>query len=56
MLHADIVSNFQTIPGLRYRGCKIWFDKTVNLYPFGYPHAFVANQIHQYILIFRREA
>lgn len=55
MLHADIVSEFQQISGLRYRGCKIWYDKTVNLYPFGYPHAFVANQLHQYILIFRKE-
>lgn len=25
------------------------------LYPFGYPHAFVANQFHQFIMIFRRE-
>ena len=56
MLHADIVSAFKAIEGLRYRGCKIWYDKTVNLYPFGYPHAFVANQLHQYILIFRKEA
>lgn len=56
MLHADIVQEFYHIPNLRYRGCKIWYDKTVNLYPFGYPHAFVANQLHQYILIFRKEA
>ncbi|HEY3411933.1 MAG TPA: DNA methyltransferase [Armatimonadota bacterium] len=55
MLHADIVTSFRQISGLRYRGCKIWYDKTVNLYPFGYPHAFVANQLHQYILIFRKE-
>jgi hypothetical protein len=27
-----------------------------NLYPFGYPFAFVANQVHQFILIFRNEA
>ena len=34
---------------------KIWFDKTQTLYPLGYPYAFVANQFHQYILIFRKE-
>jgi tRNA G10 N-methylase Trm11 len=56
LLHADIVAEMSEIPGLRYRGCKIWYDRTVNLYPFGYPHAFVANQLHQYILIFRRES
>jgi DNA modification methylase len=54
MLHADIVSELYKVPGLQYRGCKIWHDRTVNLYPFGYPHAFVANQLHQYILIFRK--
>ena len=28
---------------------------TQKLYPFGYPHAFVANQFHQFIMIFRKE-
>lgn len=56
MLHADIVNYLSTVPELRYRGYKIWHDRTINLYPFGYPHAFVANQLHQYILIFRRDA
>ena len=55
MLHADIVSKLSEIKNLRYRGYKIWFDKTQNLYPLGYPHAFVANQFHQFILIFRKE-
>jgi len=55
MLHAEIVQEFMKIPGLRYRGYKIWYDKTLNLYPFGYPFEFVANQLHQFILIFRKE-
>lgn len=55
MLHADIVIKLSEIECLRYRGYKIWFDKTQNLYPLGYPHAFVANQFHQFILIFRKE-
>lgn len=25
------------------------------IYPYGYPFCFVANQIHQYILVFRKE-
>jgi len=55
MLHADIVSTLMTIEGLRYRGYQIWFDKAQNLYPFGYPYAYVGNQFHQFILIFRKE-
>ena len=56
MLHADIVSKLSEIEKLRFRGYRIWFDKTQNLYPLGYPHAFVANQFHQFILIFRKES
>lgn len=54
MLHATIVETLSVVPTLEYRGYKIWHDKTINLYPFGYPHAFVANQLHQFILIFRK--
>lgn len=55
MLHADIVSELLKIDGLQFKGYKIWYDKTINLYPYGYPFSFVANQLHQYILIFRKE-
>jgi len=53
MLHADIVTALRALPGLEYRGYRIWHDQSANLYPFGYPFAFVANQMHQFILIFR---
>lgn len=55
MLHADVVNKLLEIPGLKFKGYKIWFDKTQTLFPLGYPYAFVANQFHQYILIFRKE-
>lgn len=55
MLHADVVNKLLEIPELKFKGYKIWFDKTQTLYPLGYPHAFVANQFHQYILVFRKE-
>ena len=55
MLHADVVSKLLEIPELKFKGYKIWFDKTQTLYPLGYPYAFVANQFHQYILVFRKE-
>ncbi len=55
MLHAYIADKLQEIPNLSFRGYKIWYDATQKLYPFGYPHAFVANQFHQFIMIFRKE-
>jgi hypothetical protein len=54
MLHADLVIRLSRVEGLAYRGCKIWYDQTPRLYPFGYPYRFVANQLHQYILIFQK--
>lgn len=54
MLHADLVREMSKVRGLAYRGCKIWYDRTPRLYPFGYPYRFVANQLHQYILIFQK--
>ena len=56
MIHADVVNHLMRIPNLRFRGYKIWYDKSLNLYPFGYPYAYVSNQLHQFILIFRKEA
>jgi DNA modification methylase len=53
LLHARVIEDLSAINGLRYLGMKIWADQGVNLYPYGYPFSYVANQIHQYIMIFR---
>lgn len=55
LLHAEIINRLNEIPILNYKGMKIWVDQTVKLFPYGYPFSFVANQIHQYILVFRKE-
>jgi len=55
MLHCYITSKLLEIPDISFRGYKIWYDATQKLYPFGYPHAFVANQFHQFVMIFRKE-
>jgi len=55
MLHCYITSKLLEIPDISFKGYKIWYDATQKLYPFGYPHAFVANQFHQFIMIFRKE-
>jgi DNA modification methylase len=54
LLHSRVIEDLAEIDGLRYLGMKIWADQGVNLYPYGYPFAFVSNQIHQYIMIFRK--
>jgi hypothetical protein len=55
LLHSDLIKELAKIPQIRYRGLRIWYDQAVDLYPFGYPYAFVMNQMHQYILVFRKE-
>lgn len=55
LLHADVVNELNKITNLYYKGMKIWADESTKLYPYGYPFSFVANQIHQYILVFRKE-
>lgn len=55
LLHAKVIDDLASIDGLNYLGMKIWADQSVNLYPYGYPFAFVSNQIHQYIMFFRME-
>lgn len=55
LLHSRVIEDLAQIDGLRYLGMKIWADQGVNLYPYGYPFAFVSNQIHQYIMIFRMD-
>ncbi len=55
LLHADLISSLNEIDGLHYLGTRIWADQGVNLYPYGYPYAYVSNEIHQYILIFKKK-
>lgn len=55
LLHADFINELQKIPALNYKGMRIWHDQATDLYPFGYPYAFVMNIMHQYILVFRKE-
>jgi DNA modification methylase len=55
MLHFDVMNIINQIDTIEYKGMKIWYDKSINLFPYGYPYAYVGNQLHQYILIFRKE-
>ncbi len=55
LLHAQIIEKLNELKELNYKGLKIWADKSTKLFPYGYPFSFVANQIHQYIMVFRKE-
>ena len=55
LLHSEIIEGMNKIKNLNYIGMKIWADESINLYPYGYPHSFVSNQLHQYIMIFRKK-
>lgn len=55
LLHSDVINKLNEIEIVYYKGMKIWSDESTKLYPYGYPFCFVANQIHQYILVFRKE-
>lgn len=55
LLHARIIEDLHSLPNIKYLGMKIWADNSVNLYPYGYPYSFVSNQIHQYIMIFKKD-
>lgn len=54
LLHYDIVNKLTEIDNLFFKGYKIWYDKTINLFPYGYPYSYISNQLHQYILIFQK--
>jgi DNA modification methylase len=54
LLHSDLIKDLSDLKSLKYLGTKIWADQSVNLYPYGYPFSYVSNQIHQYILIFKK--
>ncbi len=55
LFHAELIKDIHSIKNMKYLGMKIWADQGVNLYPYGYPYSYVSNQIHQYILIFKKE-
>lgn len=55
LLHAKIIEKINEIKDINYKGLKIWADRSAKLFPYGYPFSFVANQIHQYIMVFRKE-
>jgi hypothetical protein len=44
-----------TAAGFIPKGDLIWYQAGTRLRPYGYPHAFVPNIVHQHILVLRNE-
>ena len=55
ILHACLIEEINKLSKISYVGMKIWVDESINLYPYGYPFSYVSNQLHQYILFFRKD-
>lgn len=41
--------------GFKLKGIKIWYGTGARVRPYGYPHAYVPNIVHQNLLILRKE-
>ena len=41
--------------GFTMKGMRIWYQTGARVRPYGYPHAYVPNIVHQNILVFRKE-
>lgn len=51
---SDLAARAATV-GLVPKGDLIWYQAGTRLRPYGYPHAFVPNIVHQHILVLRKE-
>ena len=52
--HMDLTRCFESV-GFSLQGIIIIAQNSKNLFPYGYPYAFVQNLHHQYILVFRKD-
>jgi DNA modification methylase len=51
---SDLAARASTV-GLVPKGDLIWYQAGTRLRPYGYPHAFVPNIVHQHVLVLRKE-
>jgi DNA modification methylase len=52
--HADLARRADAV-GLTPKGEIVWWQTGTRLRPYGYPHSYVPNIAHQYIVVMRRE-
>ena len=56
-LHSDAINAIINQTEFRLEDIIIWDRRTDynSMRPLGYPHKFIVNKVHEYLLVFRRE-
>lgn len=55
LFHSDLANILQERTPLKLKGIKILYQRHKSIFPYGYPHSFVPNVHHQYVLILKNE-
>lgn len=55
LFHSDLAKILEERTPLKLKGIKILYQRHKSIFPYGYPHSFVPNVHHQYVLILKNE-
>lgn len=55
LFHSDLSARLEDRTSFRLKGIKILYQRHKSIFPYGYPHSFVPNVHHQYVLIMKNE-
>lgn len=55
LFHADLANILEERTPYKLKGIKILYQRHKSIFPYGYPHSFVPNVHHQYVLILKNE-
>lgn len=55
LFHSDLANILEKRTPLKLKGIKILYQRHKSIFPYGYPHSFVPNVHHQYVLILKNE-
>jgi len=55
LFHSDLANILEERTPLKLKGIKILYQRHKSIFPYGYPHSFVPNVHHQYVLILKNE-
>ena len=55
MFHSDLASLLENSSSWVLKGIKILYQRHKSIFPYGYPHSFVPNVHHQYVLILQNQ-
>lgn len=55
LFHSDLAQILEECTPLKLKGIKILYQRHKSIFPYGYPHSFVPNVHHQYVLILKNE-